>query len=158
MSNNISAIKLDGLRPALNRINDLRVSKKHPDIVSEVEDLCEHLFASHKTLAVYGSLKPGKENHHLISDIAGHWDTGYVHGTYIDGGWARHLGYPSMLWQPEGDQIPVSVLVSENLSNHWERLDRFEGADYQRILIPVFKQGEVKWVANIYESATKNAL
>ena len=156
MSNNISAINLDGLQAAVKRINDLRVSNTDPEIVSEVEALFEQLFASHKTLAVYGSLKPGKENYHLVSDIAGHWDTGYVHGMYIDGGWGQKLGYPSMIWHSEGEQIPVSVLVSENLSDHWERLDQFEGADYQRILIPVFQQGEVKWVANIYESATKN--
>ncbi len=104
-------------------------------------------------LAVYGSLMPGRENHYLIADIKGTWDQGIVRGQFFDGGWSDGTGYPYIHWDPEGDMIPVAVLISAQLPFHWGRLDAFEGDGYRRILAPVLQGGEVRWVANIYQSA-----
>lgn len=122
---------------------------------SEAEHVIELLFHPCKILAVYGSLMPGRENHHLLDGVAGCWSPGIVKGHYQDNGWAEGVGYPSVVWDPEGDEIPVQVLVSDELPAHWGRLDSFEGEAYRRILAPVYEGNRVRWVANIYESAIK---
>lgn len=138
--------------------NTLRASTAKDEERNAAEGSLNQQFDTKKTLAVYGSLMPGKENHHVVAHIAGFWHTGYIKGYFEDGGWSMGTGYPSIIWDPAGVSIPVSVLVSDYLPQHWSRLDYFEGDAYQRILIPVYQGKEVKWVANIYESATKNFL
>ena len=145
----------EALISAIKYINTLRSSGKAPHNLTGAERVFDLLFSAGHTLAVYGSLMPGKENHHLISDIEGAWETGHVYGKFQDGGWGWGLGYPSVIWDPAGDAIPVRVLVSKDLPVHFDRLDRFEGDGYVRILAPVYQSGKVRWVANIYESATK---
>ncbi len=126
----------------------------HPHL-PEAERVFDLLFCSSNILAVYGSLMPGKENHHVMDGIHGNWLAGVVKGYFQDNGWGAGLGYPSMVWDPEGEEIPVQVLVSADLPDHWHRLDHFEGEDYHRILIPVYRGDRVRWVANIYESVIK---
>ena len=71
----------------------------------------------------------------------------------LDGGWAAGLGYPAMKWDPEGEEIPVAVLRSLALPAHWDRLDQFEGPDYCRILVPVYREKEIHFIANVYALA-----
>ncbi len=56
-------------------------------------DLDEHL-------VVYGTLAPGRPNHHVVADIAGRWFTGWVEGDLHDHGWGAADGYPAMAWPP----------------------------------------------------------
>ena len=109
--------------------------------------------AANTCLAVYGSLMPGRKNHYLVADLEGVWESGIVRGQFFDGGWSEGTGYPYIHWDPAGDIIPVAVLISDALPLHWGRLDAFEGDGYRRILAPVFQGDEVRWVANIYQSA-----
>lgn len=102
-------------------------------------------------LAVYGSLAPGEVNHHAIAHIRGIWCEGYVRGTVRMSGWGSDVGFPGMTWIPDGDEIPVNLLVSAELPQHWNELDAFEGEDYVRILVPVHGLGEPPVVANIYQ-------
>ena len=109
--------------------------------------------ASHR-LAVYGSLAPGQPNHSVIQNIRGEWTDGFVRGELTESGWGSGMGYPALTWDPDGDRVPVKMLVSSELPEHWRRLDEFEGAGYVRMLVPVEDEdGGLIAVANIYALA-----
>ncbi len=101
---------------------------------------------------MYGTLAPGAPNHHVLESLSGEWREGFVHGDLHQKGWGAQHGYPAIRWNPRSGQIPVKLLVSEDLEHHWERLDELEGPGYQRILVPVYTGDEVLAVANIYEA------
>jgi gamma-glutamylcyclotransferase (GGCT)/AIG2-like uncharacterized protein YtfP len=97
-------------------------------------------------LAVYGTLRPGESNHAMLADVPGEWLSGTVEGVRFVA-----KGYPAFLRRPGNGLVPVSVLTSAALSEHWARLDEFEGADYRRILVPVTLASGAVVVANLYE-------
>jgi gamma-glutamylcyclotransferase (GGCT)/AIG2-like uncharacterized protein YtfP len=88
-------------------------------------------------LATYGTLAPGRPNHHLLDALEGHWSEGHVYGKLVDAGWGAGLGYPALILDPDGLAIPVHVFESMNLPDHWSRLDDFEGPGYQRVVTSV---------------------
>lgn len=88
-------------------------------------------------LAVYGTLRPGQPNAHELAMIDGTWTRGEVRGHLHPEGWGAALGYPGMDLDPEGDVIPVEVLTSHALAEHWARLDEFEGDGYRRVPVTV---------------------
>jgi gamma-glutamylcyclotransferase (GGCT)/AIG2-like uncharacterized protein YtfP len=93
--------------------------------------------AALQRLATYGSLAPGRPNHHQLAGLDGHWWRGKVYGTLVDAGWGAGLGYPALILDPEGSAIDVHVFESVDLAAHWSRLDEFEGPGYQRVLTTV---------------------
>ncbi|XYK80972.1 MAG: gamma-glutamylcyclotransferase family protein [Labrenzia sp.] len=111
-------------------------------------------FAAEHRLATYGTLTPGRVNHHHVENVQGSWTTGVIRGRLIEAGWGTGLGYPGLVADPNGDSIEVHVLVSIDLINHWDPLDAFEGAGYQRVSIDVeTPEGQVP--ASIYVIATE---
>jgi len=58
-------------------------------------------------LATYGSLAPGRRNHHQLDGLAGRWFRGYVRGTLVDAGWGAGLGYPALVLDPGHRATPV---------------------------------------------------
>lgn len=88
-------------------------------------------------LATYGSLAPGRPNHHQLDTLEGHWSEGHVYGKLIEAGWGAGLGYPALILDPDGSAISVQVFESMNLPDHWSRLDEFEGPGYQRVVTNV---------------------
>ncbi len=88
-------------------------------------------------LATYGSLAPGGPNHHQLDGLDGHWLDGHVRGRLVTAGWGAGLGYPALILDPAGPEIPVQVFESVDLLDHWSRLDDFEGAGYQRLVTTV---------------------
>lgn len=92
--------------------------------------------ADHR-LAVYGSLGPGKPNHHHLAMIDGAWTTGTVRGHLQQQGWGAAMGFPGIVLDPDGPEVPVDLLTSADLPGHWARLDDFEGEGYQRVITPV---------------------
>ncbi len=88
-------------------------------------------------LATYGTLAPGRPNHHQLDGLKGHWSRGHVRGSLLDAGWGATLGYPAMIVDPDGAPIAVDLFESLDLPAHWARLDRFEGTGYQRIVTTV---------------------
>jgi len=100
-------------------------------------------------LAAYGSLRPGEENHDQVARLVGRWVDGTVRGTRHERGWGAARGYPGIVWQPGGGDVPVQVFESRALPEHWERLDEFEGPAYERILVPVVTTSGVV-VCNLY--------
>ena len=143
----------EGLNAALRQINALRHSISDSSVASLriVESIIDHLFYTGCHLAIYGSLAPGKPNHAAIESIHGDWLDGVVRGTLHNAGWGSRKGYPGMTWNPHGQPIPVRVLRSKALVDHWQRLDDFEGSGYRRILVPVDTENGAHLVANIYE-------
>ena len=91
---------------------------------------------SHR-LAVYGTLAPGRANAHELAMLAGTWRTGTVRGDFSEDGWGLTGGFPGLRLDPNGDEIPVHILESADLSDHWGRLDAFEGEEYARVVARV---------------------
>ncbi|WP_409483292.1 gamma-glutamylcyclotransferase family protein [Arsenicicoccus dermatophilus] len=86
-----------------------------------------------RRLAVYGTLCPGRSNHHEVADIPGTWTRGVVHGHLLPEGWGAASGYPAIELADDAPAVPVHVLTSEALPRHWARLDEFEGPGYRRV-------------------------
>lgn len=87
--------------------------------------------------ATYGTLAPGRPNHHLLADLDGRWVVGKVRGHLVARGWGAALGYPALVPAEDGDEIEVHLFLSPDLPGHWSRLDAFEGGEYQRGTIRV---------------------
>lgn len=106
-------------------------------------------------LAVYGTLAPGRPNHHQIADLTGHWYDGSVRGRLVQAGWGAAMGYPGIIVDgddAETDAVPVQVLESSDLPAHWRRLDIFEGPGYRRVPVEVDSADGVV-IASIYALA-----
>jgi len=100
-------------------------------------------------LATYGSLAPGRPNHHQLSGLAGTWIEGHVRGTLVDAGWGASIGYPALILDPDAPTVAVHVFESMDLPAQWQRLDDFEGPGYERAVTTVHTpQGTIK--ASIY--------
>ncbi|RVT95074.1 gamma-glutamylcyclotransferase [Sphingomonas crocodyli] len=88
-------------------------------------------------LAVYGTLAPGRANHHELADLRGTWRGGIVRGRLVQKGWGADFGYPALILDPAGDAVPVHLLDSADLPAHWARLDDFEGDGYARVVASI---------------------
>ncbi|MBX9730032.1 MAG: gamma-glutamylcyclotransferase [Sphingomonas sp.] len=88
-------------------------------------------------LATYGSLAPGKLNHHQLAGLRGEWVTGTVKGILVDKGWGAALGFPALVLRDDAPRVSVHLFISPDLPNHWDRLDDFEGSQYRRSLVGV---------------------
>jgi gamma-glutamylcyclotransferase (GGCT)/AIG2-like uncharacterized protein YtfP len=143
----------DGLLDVLVKINADRLeisTKENSEWVRIAEEIIESLFSPSNKLAVYGTLAPGEPHESILKPIRGTWYDGFVRGYLHDSEWDTEIDYQGLIWDPEGDSIPVKVLLSENLPAEWARLDEFEGEEYARILAPVENQHGLFAVANIY--------
>ncbi len=88
-------------------------------------------------LFVYGTLAPGRPNHHVLADIPGTWERAVLRGILRDEGWGAALGAPGIVPSPDGDEIEGYVLSSTWLDRQWARLDAFEGEGYERVEVTV---------------------
>jgi gamma-glutamylcyclotransferase (GGCT)/AIG2-like uncharacterized protein YtfP len=98
----------------------------------------EDLFRPGHALATYGTLAPGRPNHHVVAPLGGEWTEGLIEGDLLSLGWGAELGYPGFRPRAGGDAVAVWVLTASRLAVSWPELDRFEGEGYRRILVPVF--------------------
>lgn len=90
-----------------------------------------------ESLFVYGTLGPGRPNAHLLENIGGAWQEGYVGGSLLHKGWGAKMGYPGIVLDDSGNRVQGFLFTSENLHNHWHILDAFEGAEYERVPVEV---------------------
>jgi gamma-glutamylcyclotransferase (GGCT)/AIG2-like uncharacterized protein YtfP len=60
-----------------------------------------------------------------------------VRGARVEAGWGAKVGYPELVLDPKGTPIEVFVLESRRLTQHWHRLDAFEGPGYRRVTTDV---------------------
>ena len=93
-------------------------------------------FPSHR-LAVYGSLAPGKKNHHMMAGLNGSWRIAVLRGSLRNEGWGADEGFPGFMWDGTDHTVAAQVFSSADLPQYWPLLDEFEGPEYQRILAPV---------------------
>lgn len=104
-------------------------------------------------LAVYGTLAPGRPNHEQLAHLPGRWFAGVVRGHLHDAGWGADLGFPGLVLDAEGEEVPVQILESASLDAEWQRLDAFEGPGYRRVVVEAHTvTGAV--TVHIYELAT----
>lgn len=101
-----------------------------------------------RRLASYGSLAPGRPNHHQVAHLGGTWSEGHVHGHLVQAGWGAAIGFRGIGLDPAGPAVPVSLLVSDLLPGAWPDLDTLEGTDYRRVPVRVhLPEGEVDaWI------------
>ena len=85
-------------------------------------------------LFVYGTLAPNRPNEHILKKIGGSWQDAIVIGKLKEEGWGAEMGYPGIELNDNADEIKGSIFNSENLSNHWNMLDNFEGKGYERVI------------------------
>ncbi|NIA70765.1 gamma-glutamylcyclotransferase [Pelagibius litoralis] len=143
----------DGLQAVLARLNRGRLSL--PDTwetagLAAAEETLEALFRPSEKLAVYGTLAPGKVNHHHIADLGGNWADTALRGTLGQVPQGIHQGLPGLCLDPAAAPMPVKLLVSVRLAAAWARLDAFEGEEMQRLLVPLERDGAFAGLANIY--------
>jgi len=125
----------------------------------DAERQLDGLYGTGHTLAVYGSLAPGQPNHHVVAPLGGEWTEGVVEGELFQVGWGAALGYRALRPRVGGPAVAVRVLTSPLLATAWPALDRFEGPEYRRVLVPVFRPGpgdegrRPYTVANLYAAA-----
>jgi gamma-glutamylcyclotransferase (GGCT)/AIG2-like uncharacterized protein YtfP len=91
--------------------------------------------AQREYLFVYGTLAPGRENAHVLADLAGEWRVAFVHGTLHPEGWGAAMGYPGIVLDPRAGPVRGLVFCSDELRAHWQRLDAFEGDGYERVRV-----------------------
>ena len=112
-----------------------------------IEELFDILFERpSQRLAVYGTLAPGQPNASQLGGLDGEWCEGVVEGDIEE-----RNGLPQFRWRLGGTQNAIRVFRSAQLCDHFARLDRFEGPEYWRILVPVVVDGRT-FVMNIYEA------
>ncbi|MCG3098691.1 gamma-glutamylcyclotransferase [Enterobacter sp. DRP3] len=90
-----------------------------------------------ESLFVYGTLGPGRPNAHILENIGGSWQEGHVGGSLLNKGWGAEMGYPGIVLDDWGNRVQGFIFTSANLHNHWDVLDRFEGAEYERVPVDV---------------------
>lgn len=84
-------------------------------------------------LYVYGTLAPGRSNHHLLADLPGTWQPAMVRGWLHEESWGAAAGYPGIVLADDGETVAGFVFTSPNLSARWAALDEFEGEGYERV-------------------------
>lgn len=95
-------------------------------------------------LVVYGTLAPGQPNYGMLERLHGSFEECKVKGSIEE---VNQL--PFFVWKPHGQLVKAKLFTSSSLPSHWENLDRFEGENYKRILIPVKKADSIS-IANVY--------
>ena len=93
--------------------------------------------AADRRLATYGTLAPGRANHHQLASLKGQWRQGSVRGELVEAGWGAALGFPGLILDPAGPDVEVFLFESDDLLLHWDRLDSFEGKGYRRAITQV---------------------
>ena len=88
---------------------------------------------SEQRLFVYGTLAPGQPNEHVLAPLQGSWHPASVRGTLHPKGWGAALGYPAIVLDEKGTMVEGQIFSSEQLPDHWNVLDEFEGSAYQRV-------------------------
>ncbi len=101
-------------------------------------------------LFVYGTLAPGRPNHHILADVPGTWERAVLRGVLRDEGWGAALGSPRIVPTPDGDEVEGFVFSSARLYRQWARLDAFEGEAYERVEVTVRIAGGDELSAFVY--------
>ena len=88
---------------------------------------------------------------HLLSSIGGSWEKGTVQGEFIQANEIPGFPYPSVILDDDSSDVNGYLFSSKNLSNHWSRLDKYEGSSYERVMTKVTLDNGKTVDAYIYE-------
>ncbi|MEL6449352.1 MAG: gamma-glutamylcyclotransferase family protein [Pseudomonadota bacterium] len=105
-------------------------------------------------LFIYGTLAPGRSNHHEMADIPGDWQPATLRGRLYEEGWGAASGYPAIVPGEDGEPVAGFVFSSDHLGDHWARLDAFEGEGYSREQVTVTLQDGTRLEAFVYSLNT----
>ena len=141
-------VDLDKLTAAIDRVNRARLGIAAGEDTAERD--IERAYRASEKLAIYGTLAPGKVNHHHIAELGGTWSDAAVRGRLDRVPCGIHEGLPAIVLDPTAALHPVKLLLCERLPAAWPRLDAFEGEEMQRLLVPLEGEGDITGVANIY--------
>lgn len=110
--------------------------------------------ASDTRLVAYGTLAPGRSNHHLVAAFAGTWREVLVRGRLGESGWSGYERYPAFVPDPGGPTVRAWLLESPDPASAWSMLDPFDGPGYRPVTIEVhdFETGEELGPASVYEA------
>lgn len=103
-----------------------------------------------QSLFVYGTLRLGEPNAHVMERIGGTWFKGYILGNLENSGWGAALGSPGIRLKDNGNPVQGYVFISEHLEDHWADLDEFEGAEYRRQAVTVYLQDGKVMQSQVY--------
>ncbi|MGB5792459.1 gamma-glutamylcyclotransferase family protein [Poseidonibacter sp.] len=103
-----------------------------------------------ETLFVYGTLMPNCPNGHVLENIVGKFVPATVKGYLKDAGWSASMGYPGIKLDEKGDTVHGYLFYSNNLINHWDNLDEFEGEEFERQEVNVERYDELDVDTFIY--------
>lgn len=84
-------------------------------------------------LFVYGSLRQGQANAHVLSHLQGNWQPATVLGHVVQLRFGTDMVFPGLILSPDGQMIRGELFSSMHLVQYWSTLDRFEGSSYQRV-------------------------
>ena len=97
-----------------------------------------------ENLFVYGTLQKGKQHQSILGKIKGKWKKGYVKGKLYNISSGPDYGYPGLKLDSKGLKIYGMIFQSKNLENYIEKIDKFEGNNYKRVISKVFlKNGSI---------------
>ena len=93
-------------------------------------------------LFVCGTLAPGQVNAHVLAPLSGAWTEAQISGSLHDAAWGATHGCPGArlldndIDKITADSFPRSVVKgvlfeSADLADFWQKLDDFEGIEYQ---------------------------
>lgn len=92
-------------------------------------------------LFVYGTLAPGQPNAHVLGEVEGEWEKGFVWGKLFDEGWGNAMGFPGIRLDPKDQKVEGQIFTSPRLTDLWPVLDDFEGDGYERVTATAFTNG-----------------
>lgn len=101
-------------------------------------------------LFVYGTLRPGECNAHIMEAIGGEWQPASVIGCFYTSGTGAASSFPGVVIDPNGAQINGYLFISDSLDKHWEALDAFEEG-YDRIRVTVTTDDQQQVSAWLYQ-------
>lgn len=103
-------------------------------------------------LCVYGRMRPGGPDAHVLAPIGGEWITCSYPGHLQNGSQCSLDECPGLTWSMTREWNEGGyLLTADALAENWERLDAKEGENLVRLLTPV-RIDDSEFVANIYVS------
>ena len=88
-------------------VDAANAARQQSDAARDAERWLNALFGIGRTLAVYGTLAPGRPNHHVVAPLGGEWTEGLIEGDFLPVGWGADLGYPGFRPRIGGDDVAV---------------------------------------------------
>ncbi len=101
-------------------------------------------------LFVYGTLMPNCPHADVLEKVVGKFVPATAQGFLKDEGWSAGMGYPGMKLHVEGDTVHGFLFYSNNLINHWDSIDEFEGEEFTRVPVTVERYDEFEVDTFVY--------